>query len=148
MSAYHLAQINIAHLKAPTDDPIIADFVADLDNINQLAEQSEGFVWRLKDETGDATSFNPYDDPSYIINMSVWQDTEVLKEFVYGSNHVQIYMKRAQWCHSMDKAHMTLWWIPTGHTLSLAEAIERLALIDKVGNSKEAFTFKKTYGSP
>jgi len=145
MSKFHLAQINIAHLKAPIDDPLIADFVADLDRINLLAEQSEGFIWRLEDEAGNATSFNPYDNPNYIINMSVWRDVSSLKDFVYKSNHVEVYMKRAQWFHSMDKAHMALWWIPSDHTPTLEEAVEKLALIDKIGNSKDAFTFRKIY---
>jgi hypothetical protein len=35
-----LAQINIARLIAPLDDPRIADSVAQLDSVNALAEQS------------------------------------------------------------------------------------------------------------
>jgi len=42
---YHLAEINVARLIAPIDDPRIAGFVAQLDPINQLADQSDGFVW-------------------------------------------------------------------------------------------------------
>jgi Domain of unknown function (DUF3291) len=34
MSNFELAQLNIAHLKAPIDSPILADFVANLDRIN------------------------------------------------------------------------------------------------------------------
>ena len=54
---HHLAQINLARLIAPLDDPRIADFVAQLDTINALAEQSPGFVWRLQDESGNASWF-------------------------------------------------------------------------------------------
>ncbi len=111
MSSYHLAQINIAHLKAPIDDPLLADFVADLDRVNHIADQSEGFIWRLKDQVGNATSYNPYNDLSYIINMSVWRDTEALKAFIYRSDHLDVYLKRAKWFHPMEKAHMALWWI-------------------------------------
>lgn len=50
MSRYRLAQLNIATLKAPLDSPLLADFVANLDRINRLAEQSPGFEWRLQDE--------------------------------------------------------------------------------------------------
>ena len=52
----HLAQINVGRLLHPLDDPRMADFVDNLDKINALAEASDGFVWRLKDETGNATS--------------------------------------------------------------------------------------------
>ncbi|MFT4567842.1 MAG: hypothetical protein ACI9FN_002810 [Saprospiraceae bacterium] len=145
MPAYHLAQINIAHLKAPIDDPLIADFVADLDRINYLAEQSDGFIWRLMDEVGNATSYNLYNDPSYIINMSVWRDVKALKTFVYKSDHVNVYMKRVEWFHPMKRAHMALWWVSIRHEPTLDEAVEKLNLIDRIGTSKDAFTFRNIY---
>ena len=37
----YLAQINIARLIAPIDDPRIAEFVAQLEPINALADQAE-----------------------------------------------------------------------------------------------------------
>lgn len=73
MATHHLSQIIIAQLKAPMDDPMIEDFVADLDRINQPVEHCDGFIWRLQDESGTATSFHPYNDTSWIFNMSVWQ---------------------------------------------------------------------------
>ena len=52
---YHLAQINIAKMLAPIDHPLMADFVANLDAINSIAEKSPGFVWRLKGDDNNAT---------------------------------------------------------------------------------------------
>jgi Domain of unknown function (DUF3291) len=49
MPAFQLAQINVARLVAPLDHPQLADFVAD------LADRSEGCVWRLQSENRDAT---------------------------------------------------------------------------------------------
>ena len=57
MSKYRIAQINIARMLAPIDDPIMADFVAQLPAINALAEESPGFVWRLRNKT-TAGKFN------------------------------------------------------------------------------------------
>ena len=51
-----LAELNIARAAAPMDDPVMADFVANLDRINAIGDASPGFVWRLQDETGAATS--------------------------------------------------------------------------------------------
>jgi len=45
---YHLAQVNIAHMRAPLDDPLMAGFVAQLETINALADASPGFIWRLQ----------------------------------------------------------------------------------------------------
>ena len=59
---FYLAQINIAKMLAPIDSPVMADFVANLDSINALAETSEGFVWRLKDESNNATAIKIFDD--------------------------------------------------------------------------------------
>ncbi|EAS65783.1 hypothetical protein VAS14_10739 [Photobacterium angustum S14] len=51
-----LAQLNIAKAKYPLDAPEIKEFVDNLDKVNAIAENSEGFVWRLKDESGHATN--------------------------------------------------------------------------------------------
>ena len=70
---YHLAQVNIALLRAPLDAPELADFVAALDPVNALADGSPGFVWRLQTEDGDATAIRPFDDDTIMVNMSVWE---------------------------------------------------------------------------
>jgi hypothetical protein len=61
---YHIAQLNIARMLAPADDPIMADFMAQLDEVNGLADESEGFVWRLQTEEGDATVLRRKPSPS------------------------------------------------------------------------------------
>ncbi len=71
MSAYHLAQLNIAWMKTPLESPEMADFVANLERINALAEGSPGYVWRLQDEAGDATAIRPFGDEVFG-NPSVW----------------------------------------------------------------------------
>lgn len=73
MTAFDIAQINIARILAPIGDPIMAEFVAQLPPINALAEESPGFVWRLQSESGDATSIRVYDDEMFIINLTVWK---------------------------------------------------------------------------
>ena len=46
-----LAQVNVGRLRAPTESPEIAEFVAALDRINALADRSPGFRWRLSADT-------------------------------------------------------------------------------------------------
>ena len=65
-----LAQLNIARTKAAMDEPLMKEFVDNLAPINAIAESSQGFVWRLQDESGDATSIQAFDNPSIIVNMS------------------------------------------------------------------------------
>lgn len=89
MSGYQLAQLNIAMMKAPLESPLMVDFVGNLDRINALAEQSPGFVWRLKDDEGNATAIRPFGD-EVLVNMSVWTDVQSLSNYAFRSAHVEI----------------------------------------------------------
>lgn len=140
-----LAQINIAEMLAPIDDPIMADFVANLDRINELAEKSNGFIWRLKDEEGNATAMTVFDNIFLIINMSVWKDKKVLHEYVYKSAHAEILKRKKEWFHKFPRMHMALWYVPDGHEPSPEEAKERLYHLQEYGDTPYAFSFKSTF---
>jgi hypothetical protein len=86
---HHLAQINIGRLIAPIDDPKIAEFVGQLEPVNALADKAPGFVWRLQSESGNATDIAYNDDPFVIVNMSVWESLEALRDFAYRSDHIK-----------------------------------------------------------
>ena len=141
----HLAQVNISRLLAPIDSPILADFVAQLDQINALAEQSQGFVWRLKDDNNDATTLRVFDDEMIIINMSVWESIEDLKKFAFKTAHVGVMKDRNKWFEKLQSASLALWWIPEGSIPTPLDAKERLASINKNGASPFAFTFKDVF---
>ena len=147
-SSYHLAQINIGRMLAPIDDPIMADFVANLAPINALAEGSPGFVWRFQTPAGDATAERPYDDDWIIINYSVWEDAESLRRYVYESGHVEIMRRRREWFEKMTDAFMALWWVPAGHKPTTEEAFAKLELLRKNGPTADAFTFRQHFPAP
>ena len=71
MAAHHLAQLNVATLRAPLDTPEPADLVAQLEPANALADGSPGFIRRLQTEDGDATAIRAFDDDR-IIAMGAW----------------------------------------------------------------------------
>ncbi len=145
---YHLAQINIARGIAALDDPRMQGFVGQLDTINALADNSEGFVWRLETEDGDATAIKAYDDERMIINVSVWDSFEALKNFVYRGDHLQVVKDRAQWFDKLDTPALALWWIPAGTLPSVEEATAVLRKLAEQGSTAEAFTFAKPYPKP
>ncbi len=147
MSSYQLAQMNIARLLAPLDSPQLADFVANLDRINALAESSPGFVWRLKTEDGDATGLRPVDDET-IVNMSVWIDLESLNQYVYRSAHVEVLRRRREWFQRMTDAYVVMWWVPKGHTPTIEEGLERLEYLKKHGPTARAFNVRKPFSPP
>ena len=148
MSAYELAQLNIGVIRGPMDSPVMAEFAANLERINALAEGSPGFLWRLKTETGDATAIRPFENPDQLVNMSVWRDADALRRFVYRSAHADILRRRAEWFVPIKEAIMVLWWVPRGHRPSVEEAIARLALLREKGPHREAFTFRHTFPPP
>ena len=127
---------------APLDDPIMADFVNNLDRINTLAEQSDGFVWRFKGDEDNATAIRVFEDDFLIINMSVWESKEALFNFTYKSDHVGIFTRRKEWFAAMRDMHMAFWYINKGHVPSPEEAKSRLAYLNQHGETPYAFTFK------
>ncbi len=145
---FHLAQINIARLIAPIDDPKIAEFVAQLDPINALAERSLGFIWRLKSDAGNATDVVYNDDPFVIVNMSVWESVEALRDYAYTSKHIDVFRDRAKWFEKMEKPHYCLWWIPAGHIPTVDEGRKRLEHYQQNGATQQAFWFSKQFPAP
>ena len=145
---FHLAQLNIGRLLHAIEDPRISDFVDNLDRINALAERSKGFIWRLKDDSGNATNIEVFDDPLVIVNMSVWETLEDLSTFAYHSEHLAIMRKRREWFEKPTLPHLVLWWIPIDHTPTPAEAKEKLDFLATHGESPLAFTFKKPFNRP
>src|SRR5262249_43693540 len=148
MTHYHLAQVNVARMIAPLDSPVMAGFVAQLPVINALADHSPGFVWRLQTPEGDATAIQAFEDPLILVNLSVWESVEALRNFAYKSAHAGPLRDRLQWFEKPKEAHLALWWIPAGHIPSVEEARDRLALRRAHGDTPAAFSFKHPYPPP
>lgn len=141
---YQLAQLNVAEFLTSRDAPEVTDFIHALDEINTLADASDGFVWRLQDEVGDAMSFTPFGD-NMIVNLSVWRDRESLFEFTYKSAHAGIMARRKEWFKMPRENHFVLWWVPAGHVPTIDEAADRLSILHSEGPSPLAFTFKQHF---
>ena len=145
MPEYHIAQVNIARMNASLEDPIMAGFVARLDEINALADGSPGFVWRLQTEAGNATYLRPYDDDRILFNFSIWKTIEDLRTYVYKTAHAELLRERRNWFQQFSGSFLALWWIPAGHIPGIDEAKKRLAHLEEHGPSQFAFTFKTTF---
>jgi heme-degrading monooxygenase HmoA len=148
MAAHHLAQVNLATLRAPLDGPELAGFVARLEPINALADAHPGFVWRLQTEDGDATAIRPFDDDRILVNISVWESLEALRAFVYASRHLDVMRRRREWFHRMADPYLALWWLPAGAVPTVAQAKDRLELLRRQGPTPAAFTFRAPFPAP
>ncbi len=129
----------------PIDDPIMIDFVNNLDRINAIADKSKGFVWRLTGDQDNATALRVFEDDFMIINMSVWKNKQSLFEFTYNSSHVAIMKRKKEWFSKMKDIHMVLWYVEEGHIPTPEEAKKRLSYIRNHGESPYAFSFKSDF---
>jgi hypothetical protein len=124
----------------------MAGFASRLDDLNALADGSPGFVWRLQTPEGNATYLRPYpDDERLLVNMSVWEDIESLKAYVYHTGHTEMIKQRREWFEKFESVFVALWWVPVGHLPGVDEAKKRLAHLEKYGPTPFAFTFQKPF---
>ena len=142
MATHHLAQLNIGRIRYPDDDPRMSGFMDALDEINAIAEASPGFVWRLQDEDGNATSIRAFDDPMLLVNLSVWESVEALRTFTYTSEHVTYLRRRGEWFEKLSEPHMVMWWVPAGHVPTVDEAAARLRQLVAEGPGPDCFSFR------
>jgi len=146
--SHQLAQVNLARAIAPLDSPQLAEFVAKLDEINALAEAAPGFVWRLKGDTGDATSIHAFNDDRILVNMSVWTTPDALYAYVYRSAHAEVMRRRREWFERMAGPSMAMWWVPVGRLPTLADAKARLEHLAAHGDTAFAFSPKRLFPAP
>ncbi|CAD5287852.1 conserved hypothetical protein [Alteromonas sp. 38] len=143
----HLAQLNIAKAKYSLESTEIKEFVDNLDPVNRIAESSSGFIWRLKDDSGNATEIQAFSDPNIIVNMSVWDSVDALKNFMFRTHHKDFLSRKKEWFFEIPEDTYVLWWIPVGHIPSLEEAVEKLEYLRSNGETPKAFSFKCNFSA-
>jgi hypothetical protein len=135
-----LAQVNIGRVLGGPDDPRMADFYNNLARINAMAERMPGFVWRLKDDSGDsAMALHWPGDATMAVNMSVWEDDAALGTFVFQTVHRNIYARKHEFFEMPKVQTVALWWVEDGHIPTLEEAKARLDHLNAHGPSEFAF---------
>ena len=135
----HLAELNIGRLLHPLDDPRMADFADNLERVNGIADRSEGFVWRLKGDSGNATGIQAFDHPRIILNISLWESVDALERYVWQTVHKRFYGRRHEWFDRFEGPYFVMWWVPVGHRPTVEEALERLQSLKDNGPSDHAF---------
>lgn len=156
-SGHYLAELNIGRLRSPTNDPRVAEFMNALDRVNGMGKRMPGFVWMMEGSgapgTGN-TDAKIEGDPQFVSNLTVWENVATLENFVWNTVHRAFYERRQEWFEVLGKMHFVMWWMPVGHKPTLDEALAKLALKQKNGDSDEAFGWShlkdaqawKTYG--
>jgi hypothetical protein len=137
----HLAQFNIARIRYPLDDPRMKEFADNVARVNALAEQIDGFVWRLQDASGNAMGMTVYSDPAILPNLTVWQSAEALERFVFKTLHSRFYNRREEWFEKIEMP-LVMWWVAEGERPSLEDGVERLEHLKAHGPSNFAFNWE------
>ena len=147
MADWQLAQINIGRIAAPLEDPSMTEFMAALAPVNAVADASPGFVWRLKDDSGNSTYIRVFDDPQMIVNLSVWESVEALRAFTYRGQHTAVLTRRREWFEKLDRPHLAMWWTKAGSQPTAAEGLARLDHLHRHGPTEYAFNFTKPFAA-
>lgn len=149
MPCFHLAQLNVAGAKGPTDGEVMAEFMANLDRINAIADADPGFVWRLQTDDGSATSIRAFDDPNILVNLTLWRDFESFRNYVYKTDHAEFLRRRREWFEPLpDLPTTVMWWVPAGVLPTVDEAIAKLRHLAEHGPTDEAFDFRNRFDPP
>ncbi len=143
---HHLAQFNIARIRYPLDDPRMAEFVDNVARVNALAEQIDGFVWRLKDDSGHAMNMRVYDDPAILPNLTVWESAAALERFVWQTLHGRFYRRREAWFEPLDTP-LVMWWVAEGARPTMQEGVARRDHLIAHGPGDYAFGWESLPGA-
>ncbi|HYH30785.1 MAG TPA: DUF3291 domain-containing protein [Pseudonocardia sp.] len=142
---HHLAQVNVARLRAPVDDPSMREFAAGIAPIHRLAAASPGFVWQLQTDDGHGVCVRPVDGGPVLVNLTVWRDYDALHAFAYHSAHAGFLKRRSRWFTATPQPSTALWWVPAGSTPTVNEALRRLRHLRTYGPTPRAFSLRRRF---
>lgn len=142
---FHLAQVNVARMRAPVTDPAMRDFVAGVAGIHRLARSSPGFVWQLHTDDGHGVCVQPADGGPVFVNLTVWRDYDALHEFTYRGSHAGYLKRRARWFRATPQPSTALWWVRAGSTPTVDDALARLRHLRTYGPTPRAFSLRRRF---
>ncbi len=141
-SDHHIAHLNWATLLDDLDSPTVAPFINAVERVNAVAERSPGFVWRSGNEAelGRRIGWPTFtENPRIIASFSVWETPDAFRAYVYKTVHGAFFRRGSEWFEADASRGYVLWWVPTGHQPTMAEARERVERYDAQGPSEAAF---------
>lgn len=137
---FHLVHANIAVMRVPLDDPRMADFLAQVDAIDAIAQASPGFIAQPS-APDEGTIFK---DPK-LLNLSIWDSVESLEQFTYANAHALALQRRAEWFEQSEGPNYVLFWFPAGQVPSEQEIQDRIDYLRTNGDTPYAFTFERRF---
>lgn len=154
-NTWHLSQANIAQMRGNAQSSVMAGLVARIEEMNGLAESSEGFVWRQPgDEVTDdellafQDHHSPFEVDRVFYNMSVWESIEALRGYIYETAHAEMLRAKHEWIEDSDETALVLWWVPAGSIPTIADSARRWQKLRAEGSTEFAFTMSRLFPEP
>ena len=133
----------------------MSGLVARIAEMNEIAERSPGFVWRLAGvqvAAEDLRAFEdyivPFDPALIFYNMSVWESVEHLREYAFESRHREMLHGRRAWIEESVRPQVVMWWVPERHRPTVGESAERFHALHTQGPTPFAFSLQRTFPPP
>jgi hypothetical protein len=122
------------------DDPVMKGFVDRIDEIDALAQSWSGFIAQptLPDE-GLVYAAN------MLVNISLWESVENLREFTYASKHAEVLKMRADWFVQAKLPNYVLYWVPEAEVPTEKEIKRRFDYLRSFGVTPYVFTFEQPF---
>ncbi len=124
------------------------EFVPRIDEINELAEMSPGFVWRYTDTYDPVGRPAPFQNPLLFFNMSAWRDVDSLREFVFQTDHRELLRRGMEWTRPAGTISHLMWWIDDASMPTVDEAVRRFIDIFNGVPANDSFTFANLLSPP
>lgn len=140
-----LAEVNVARLRAPIDEPAMTGLVRALEDVNWLADKSPGFVWRHRPDAGPLTMGDLPGPGEVVVTLSTWVDFASLQAYVYRSAHGLFMQRRTRWFVPIGGFTTALWWVPDGERPTVDEGLARLIRLRSSGPTPEAFSLRRQF---
>lgn len=143
----HLAQANFAFWKEDLAAHHFQYFLTHAEKIMASADAQSGLIWQNPAKfVEDEEVIRVFGQQRIIMNMSVWNSYESLRDFVYRYAHGAAMREKHHWFDSQaEEVTYVLWWVEPHHTPSLMEAKQKFELLKSRGPSPEAFDFAHAY---
>jgi|TARA_R110002072_G_C7651166_1_gene508720 hypothetical protein len=137
---FHLIHANIALARGSLDQEIMSGFVQQVEEINNIANSSNGFVSQPTPSDSGAVYSG-----KWLLNLSVWESVESLSKFTHSGKHALALDNRNEWFKKQDYPNYVLFWFHAGNTPKESEIEQRIGHLAQYGATPYAFNFKQSF---
>jgi hypothetical protein len=136
----HLVHANVGLGRGSLDDEIMSEFVQQVDEINQIACSSPGFIAQpTPPDAGEVFKGN------LLLNISIWESVDSLSAFSHSGKHAKALDNRAKWFKTQKQPNYVLFWFPAGRSPTELEIKQRIDYLAEHGVTPYAFNFNCSF---